>query len=141
MGFSRQEYWSKLLCPPPGDLPHLGIKPASPTLAGGFFTTVPAGKLIPGCSIYLGTRFLSPRTSGERSKRMRPVFSKTYLSALLSQKVLEPRHFHGKEDFDQRPHFQETGRFFNLQEAQPLSGLESPELLALARAPGNQQVR
>ena len=63
---------------------------------------------------------------------MRPVFSKTYLSALLSQKVLEPRHFHGKEDFDQRPHFQETGRFSNLQEAQPLSGLESPELLALA---------
>ena len=35
MGFSRQEYWSLLLCPPPGDLPDPGIKlmfPASPAL-------------------------------------------------------------------------------------------------------------
>ena len=30
MGFSRQEYWSGLPCPPPGDLPELGIEPASP---------------------------------------------------------------------------------------------------------------
>ena len=44
LGFSRQEYWSGLLCPPPGDLPDPGIKPTSlmsPALAGGFFTTVP----------------------------------------------------------------------------------------------------
>ena len=40
MGFSRQEYWSGLLCPPPGDLPNPGIKPASPmSPTGGFFTT------------------------------------------------------------------------------------------------------
>ena len=32
MGFSRQEYWSGLLCPPPGDLPNPGIKPGSPAL-------------------------------------------------------------------------------------------------------------
>ena len=41
MEFSRQEYWSGLPCPPPGDLPNLGIKPTSltsPALAGGFFT-------------------------------------------------------------------------------------------------------
>ena len=31
MGFSRQEYWSQLPCPPPGDLPKPGIKPRSPT--------------------------------------------------------------------------------------------------------------
>ena len=40
-GFSRQEYWSELSCPPPGDLPDPGIKPASlvsPPLASGFFT-------------------------------------------------------------------------------------------------------
>ena len=46
MGFSRQEYWSGLLFPPPGDLPDPGIKPtspASPALAGGFFTTEPPG--------------------------------------------------------------------------------------------------
>ena len=30
MGFSRQEYWSGLPCTPPGGLPDLGIKPASP---------------------------------------------------------------------------------------------------------------
>ena len=30
MGFSWQEYWSGLLCPPPGDLPNPGIEPASP---------------------------------------------------------------------------------------------------------------
>ena len=29
MGSSRQKYWSGLLCPLPGDLPHLGIKPLS----------------------------------------------------------------------------------------------------------------
>ena len=36
MGFSRQEYWSGLSCPPPGDLPKPEIKPRSPALAGGF---------------------------------------------------------------------------------------------------------
>ena len=42
MGFSRQECWSGLPCPPPGDLPNPGIEPASLTslaLAGGFFNT------------------------------------------------------------------------------------------------------
>ena len=41
-GFSRQEYWSGLPCPPPGDLPDPGTEPnslMSPALAGGFFTT------------------------------------------------------------------------------------------------------
>ena len=41
MGFSRQEYWSKSPCPPPGDLPNLGIELsslASPALACRFFT-------------------------------------------------------------------------------------------------------
>ena len=42
MGFSRQEYWSELPCPHPGDLPNPGTQPgslASPALAGRFFTT------------------------------------------------------------------------------------------------------
>ena len=42
MEFSRQEYWSGLLFPTPGDLPDLGIELkslASPTLASRFFTT------------------------------------------------------------------------------------------------------
>ena len=39
MGFSRQESWSGLPCPPPGDLPSPGMEPESPALMGGFFTT------------------------------------------------------------------------------------------------------
>ena len=42
MGFSRQEYWSGLPCPPPEDLPDPGIEPTSlmsPASVGGFFTT------------------------------------------------------------------------------------------------------
>ena len=42
MSLSRQEYWRGLPCPPPGDLPDPGVKPASlmfPALLGGFFTT------------------------------------------------------------------------------------------------------
>ena len=41
-GSLRQAYWSRLPYPPPGDLPHPGVKPmslTSPVLAGGFFTT------------------------------------------------------------------------------------------------------
>ena len=47
MGFSRQEYWSGLPCPSPGDLPDPGIElmsPMSPALAGGFFTAELPGK-------------------------------------------------------------------------------------------------
>ena len=44
MGFPRQESWSGLLFPSPGDLHNPGIKPMSPALAGGFFTTEPPGK-------------------------------------------------------------------------------------------------
>ena len=39
MGFSRQEHWSGLPCPSAGDFPEPGIEPASPELAGRFFTT------------------------------------------------------------------------------------------------------
>ena len=42
LGFSRQEYWSGLPFPPPGDLPDPQIKPTSlvsPALAGRFFTS------------------------------------------------------------------------------------------------------
>ena len=47
MEFSRQEYWSGLPPPLPGDLPKPVIEPQSsafPALAGGFFTTEPPGK-------------------------------------------------------------------------------------------------
>ena len=47
MEFSRQEYWSGLPFPTPGNCPSLGIEPASlvsPALAGGFFTAAPPVK-------------------------------------------------------------------------------------------------
>ena len=44
MGFPRQEHWSGLPFPSPGDLPDPGIKPVSLALAGGFFITEPPGK-------------------------------------------------------------------------------------------------
>ena len=44
IGFPRQEYWSGLPFPSPGDLPDPGIKSLSHALAGRFFTTEPPGK-------------------------------------------------------------------------------------------------
>ena len=43
MGFSSQEYWHGLPCPPPGDLPNPGVEPSSlmsPAVAGRFSTTI-----------------------------------------------------------------------------------------------------
>jgi len=48
MEFTRQEYYSRLPFPSPGNLPHPGIKPMSLALAGRFFTTEPRGKSING---------------------------------------------------------------------------------------------
>ena len=48
MGVSRQECWSGLPFPPPGDLPNPGMEhmsPMSPALVGVFFTTVPPGRI------------------------------------------------------------------------------------------------
>ena len=64
MKFSKQEYWSGLPFPPPGDLPNPGIKPEfpmSPALAGRFFTTVPANVYI---YIYIYFFFFFCRVGG-----------------------------------------------------------------------------
>ena len=44
MGFSRQEYWSGLPFPSPGDLPNPGIEPGSPALQTGALLSEPVGK-------------------------------------------------------------------------------------------------
>ena len=44
MGFSRQEYWSGLPFPSPGDLPDPGIEPGSPTFQADALTSEPPGK-------------------------------------------------------------------------------------------------
>ena len=46
MGFSRQEYWSGLPFPSPGDLPDPGIEPRSPALQADALTSEPSGKPI-----------------------------------------------------------------------------------------------
>ena len=46
MGFPKQEYWSGLLFPSPGDLLQPGIEPVSPALTDGFFATESPGKPI-----------------------------------------------------------------------------------------------
>ena len=50
-GFSRQDYWGGLPCPPPGDLPNPGVRPRDQThvsgIAGRLFTTEPLGKHLP----------------------------------------------------------------------------------------------
>ena len=54
MEFSRQQNWSGLPFPSPGDLPNPGIEPkslVSPALSGGFLTTVPPGKPIQVVSV------------------------------------------------------------------------------------------
>ena len=43
-GFSRQEYWSGLPCPPPGDPPNPGFEPRSPTLQVDSTPSEPPGK-------------------------------------------------------------------------------------------------
>ena len=44
MGFSRQEYWSGLPFPSPGDLPNPGIEPGSPALQADALSSEPPGK-------------------------------------------------------------------------------------------------
>ena len=48
MEFSRQEYWSEVPFPTPGDLPNPGMEPKSPELASGVFTAELPGKLLFG---------------------------------------------------------------------------------------------
>ena len=72
MGFPRQEYWSELPFPSPGDFPDPGIKPASsvsPALASRFFTTEPLGK--PPVS-FLNIAYLPPLQFGERTRDCSP---------------------------------------------------------------------
>ena len=51
MGFSRQEYWSGLPFPSPGDLPDPGIEPRSSTLQADALPSEPPGKFFDHCSL------------------------------------------------------------------------------------------
>ena len=61
MGFSRQEYWSGLPFPSPGDLPDPGIKPGSPALEADALTSETPGKPHQLYSInYIGIQLILP---------------------------------------------------------------------------------
>ena len=74
MGFPRQEYWSGLPCPPPGNLPNPGIKPRSPAMQVDSLPAEPPGKPkntgvgilslspgdLPGPGIELGSPVVAP---------------------------------------------------------------------------------
>ena len=54
IGFSRQEYWSGLPFPSPGDLPEPGIEPGSPTLQADVLPSEPPRKHVPfNCLLFL----------------------------------------------------------------------------------------
>ena len=63
-GFPRQENWSGLPFPSPRDLPNPGIEPASPALAGGFFTTEPHKESSRHQRIMLCQMSIVPRVGG-----------------------------------------------------------------------------
>ena len=85
MGFSRQEYWSGLLFPSPGDLPDPGIEPLSTCIsciADGFFTAEPlepAGKPQSNMAWYL---------VAQRLKRL-PAMWETWVQSLGQEDPLE----------------------------------------------------
>ena len=96
MGFSRQEYWSGLPCPPPGDLPNPGIKPRSPTLQADSLQSEPPGKPSPclkNCCHFLPTKCFSvtfPLLSGNfpLRRQLTTSFSKTEPVQLLPNRSL-----------------------------------------------------
>ena len=60
MGFSRQEYWSGVPLPSPGDLPYPGIKPGSPALWADVLSSKPPGKqpeITPNSQVGIQTQF------------------------------------------------------------------------------------
>ena len=65
MGFSRQEYWSGLPFPSPGDLPDAGIKPGAPSVQADALTSEPPGKPQLGGRSYYYTSFTDEKIKTE----------------------------------------------------------------------------
>ena len=88
MGFSRQEYWSGLPCPPPGDLPIPGTEPTSllsPALVGRFFTSSATWEASVNCNSQM-KRHKAWRQTFRRKKKWKLKFleaSKTLASVVI----------------------------------------------------------
>ena len=70
-GFSRQEYWSGLPCPPPVDLSNPGIEPRSPTLQADSLPPEPPGRP-QGCSVQFSRSIVSNSLRPRESQHARP---------------------------------------------------------------------
>ena len=80
MGFSRQEYWSGLAFPSPGDLPDPGIEPRSPTLEADALTSEPPGKPEHNLKLLQESKAGSTREQGQTEMSVKTVtkWSKKY---------------------------------------------------------------
>ena len=88
MEFSRQEYWSRLPFPPPGDLPDPGIEPMSPlspAMAGGFFTTETPGKPLVLVKCLKEQEDISGNAEWAAQKRNRASFTSWALAQCLAR--------------------------------------------------------
>ena len=81
MGFSRQEYWSGLPFPSPGDLPNPGIEPGSPALEADALTSEPPGKPI----LYLLTFHDETNTS------LHGILPKSFNFCIVKRKRVKPK--------------------------------------------------
>ena len=86
LDFPRQEFWSGLPLPSPGDLPDPGVEPMSPELAGGFFTTKSPGKPLLDTYFWIVSGRLFTATASLR--RQVSLHSVSYL--ILSFGLLSP---------------------------------------------------
>ena len=69
MGFSRQEYWSGLPFPSPGDLPDPGIEPGDPVLRANSLPIEPPGIAPSKVGVYSILKFLDPNLFDKLSSR------------------------------------------------------------------------
>ena len=96
MEFSRQEYWSELPFSPPGDLPKPGIKPASPAspeLAGEFFTSRATGEA--ALSNFKPPKYLYANSCRHSSRHWRWAAVNNTAEKLLLSLSISPLHFTG----------------------------------------------
>ena len=93
MGFSRQECWSGLSFPPPGDLPNPGIEPGSPTLQADSLLAESQGKSLHhlGSTLLISTdmRMIKCKDSAHQKVKTR-LLQTTPFSAHVSPALLKP---------------------------------------------------
>ena len=95
MGFFRQEYWSELPFPSPGDLPNPGIESGSPALTGRFFTTEPPGKphsLFRSVQSLSCVRLFATPWTAARQASLSVTYSRSLLKLMSIESVLPSNH-------------------------------------------------